>query len=91
MVLSYETKQKSIQGGLSNEEANQDKRIYATEKNKCPVTSLKLLTSLSNHCAKEAISDSGKPINQWKSINLPNLCATFTELQNVNKDTQNTA
>ena len=67
------------------------------------VASLKLLlsktcpnaTSSFNHCAKEAISD----VNQkpWytdksvKSINSPNLCATFTAMQNVNKDTLHTA
>lgn len=45
VVLSHETKQKTIQGGLANEEANQDKRMYATETNKCPITSLKLLLS----------------------------------------------
>lgn len=37
------------------------------------------------------IKNSGIPINQWKSINSPNVCATFTEMHNVNKDTQHTA
>ena len=42
VVLSHETKQKTIQGGLAYEEANQDKRMNATKTNKCPVASLKL-------------------------------------------------
>ena len=64
VVLSHETKQKNRQGGLLNEEAPSDKRMYATENESCPVKSLKLLiektppesTSLINHCTKEALA-----------------------------------
>lgn len=73
VVLSHETKQKTIQGGLTNEEANNDKRMYATNTKQCPVASLKLLLSktdpnakaLFNHCKTEALNDLNE--NIWYS------------------------
>ncbi|XP_061185494.1 uncharacterized protein LOC133193549 [Saccostrea echinata] len=62
--LSHETKQKNWQGGLDNQEAPQDKRMYATGDLHCPIASLRTLIqhtdpqaqSLFNHCTKEALS-----------------------------------
>lgn len=74
VILSHETKKKKpIQGGLTNEEANKDKRMYATNTKQCPVASLKLLLSktdpnakaLFNHCKTEALNDLNE--NIWFS------------------------
>jgi hypothetical protein len=57
-----ETKQKNWQGGLDTSEAPQDKRMYATGDQDCPVQSVRQLrltdpkaTSLFNHCSKAAM------------------------------------
>lgn len=103
VVLSYETKQKTIQGGLTNEEANNDKRMYATNTKQCSVASLKLLLSktdpnakaLFNHCKTEALNDlkeniwySDRPV---KNINSQNLCVIYPKMLSVNNGTQHTA
>ncbi|KAK3089650.1 hypothetical protein FSP39_005342 [Pinctada imbricata] len=62
VALSHETKQKNWQGGLSNQEAPQDKRMYATGEPTCPVLSLKSFLrhtdtqadALFNHIVKDA-------------------------------------
>lgn len=62
--LSHETKQKNWQGGLENQEAPHDKRMYATGDSNCPVQTLKTFlqhidpqaTFLFNHCSKAALS-----------------------------------
>ena len=62
--LTHETQQKNFQGGLSKDEAPQDRRMYATNINSCPVALLKLLLAktdptaefLFNSCNKIALT-----------------------------------
>ncbi|KAK3106345.1 hypothetical protein FSP39_018192 [Pinctada imbricata] len=64
-VLNHETKEKTRQGGLDAREDFADKRMYATNTEKCPLASLKLLlsktsseaVSLFNHCSKDALKN----------------------------------
>lgn len=63
--LTHECRQKNFQGGLSNNEAISDKRMYATGEKNCPVKLLKTFidktdpnaTSLFNGCVKDAIKN----------------------------------
>lgn len=64
--LAHETRQKNYQGDINQKgEESQDKRMYATGGQNCPVESVKLFlrktdpsaTSLFNHCNREALKD----------------------------------
>jgi len=62
--LTHETQQKNFQGGLSKDEAPQDRWMYATNVSSCPVALLKLLLAktdptaefLFNSCNKIALT-----------------------------------
>ena len=60
VARSHETKQKNWQGGLDQQEAPQDKRMYATRDSRCSVASLERTpaeaTSFFNHSSKEALA-----------------------------------
>lgn len=61
VLINHETQQKNIQGGITSEEAPNDKFMYASKTNICPVASLRLLIkktdpnakSLFNRCVKD--------------------------------------
>lgn len=63
VTLNHETQQKNFQGGLANDEAPVDRRMYASGAKNCPVAMLKLLIEktdpaaeyLFNNCYKEAL------------------------------------
>ncbi|XP_062574457.1 uncharacterized protein LOC134236294 [Saccostrea cucullata] len=87
ITITHETHQKNNQGGLdgSSEEA-QDKRMYATGKETCPVQSMKLFisktdpkaTSLFNECDKDALhSEDPEAHDIWYS-NVPVKPKRFT-------------
>ena len=64
VTLNHETQQKNFQGGLTNEEAPTDRRMYSTGGKNCPVATLKFFLMktdpdaeyLFNGCVKEALA-----------------------------------
>ena len=72
VTLSHECLQKNFQGGLNSEEAESDKRMYATGRADCPLKLLRLLmdrtdhtaTHLFNCCNQDALA-SPSTLNPW--------------------------
>ena len=72
VTLSHECLQKNFQGGLNSEEAESDKRMYATGRADCPLKLLRLLMDRTDHtamhlfncCNQDALA-SPSTLNPW--------------------------
>lgn len=81
-TLTHETRQKNYQGGINSDEANPDKRMYATGTETCPIKLLKFFINKTDENASHLFNKISPPAKEY-----PNLCDTWYTKSSLGKTT----
>lgn len=68
VLIKHETQQNNIEGGITSEEAPNDKFMYASRTNTCPVASLRLLINKTDPNAKSFFNRCVKDLRAQDSV-----------------------